>query len=91
MGRIGGSVKIGIGFLVFVAGYSFCRYVSGDERYSVLRRNGEPYLYDRNEEKSIAINEKEFQAGTLEYRLEGVLRDRRMPQILKKLSVEEDE
>ena len=91
MGAVGGSVKIGIGFLLFVAGYSFCRYVNNDERYSIFRRNSEPFLYDHREGKSLLINEKEFQLGTLEYRLEGILRDRHLSQVLNKLSADKDE
>ncbi len=89
MGALGVSAKAGLGFIVFVAGYSFCRYVNNDERYSVVRRNNMPYLYDHHHDTGLPILEKEFQVGTLEYRLEGVLKDRTLPSVLQRLSVEE--
>lgn len=89
MGALSVSAKAGLGFILFVAGYSFCRYVNSDERYSIVRRNSEPYLYDHHRDTGIPILEKEFQVGTLEYRLEGVLKDRTLPLVLQQLSVEE--
>lgn len=85
------SARVGLGFILFVAGYAFCRYVYSDEQYSILRRGGEPYVYDHESRVSLAIDEKTFQVGSLEYRLEGVLRDRRLPGVLKTLSTGEDE
>ncbi len=89
MGSFGMPARLGLGALLFVAGYSFCRYVNSDERYSLLRRKGDPYLYDGSQDQDLRIYEKEFQVGSLEYRLEGVLRDRRLPSMLKKLSTGE--
>ena len=90
MGALGLSAKAGLGFLLFVAGYSFCRYVNSDDRYSIIRRDGEPYLYDRQHERGLPIIEKEFQIGSLEYRLEGILRDRRLALVLNTLSLEDE-
>ena len=80
------TFKVGTWFLFFLAGYSFCRYVNDDVRYDIERRNGEAYLYDNVVEKVLPIDERNFQVGNLEYRLEGVLRDRRLPGVLEKLS-----
>ena len=89
MGALSVSAKVGLGFVLFVAGYSFCRYVNSDERYSIARRNNEPYLYDHYRNTGLPILEKEFQVGSLEYRLEGVLKDRTLPSVLQTLSMEE--
>lgn len=83
------SMKIGLGFLIFVAGYSFCRYVNNDQRYSILRKNDNPYLHDRQVGRSLPIDQQQFQVGTLEYRLEGVLKDSRLSQLMEKLGREE--
>jgi hypothetical protein len=73
---------------VFVAGYSFCRYVHSDQRYTILRKNDIPYLYDRQLERSLPIDEQQFQVGTLEYRLEGVLKDRHLSKLMERLERE---
>ena len=86
---INASMKMGLGFLIFVAGYSFCRYVNNDERYTILRKNDAPYLYDRQLGRSLLIDQQQFQVGTLEYRLEGVLKDNRLSQLMQKLEREE--
>ena len=91
MGALGFSAKAGLGFLLFVAGYSFCRYVNNDHQYSIIRRDGKPYLYDHNHDRDLPLLEKEFQMGSLEYRLEGILHDRRLPAVLHKLSLEEED
>ncbi len=80
------SAKIGLIALSFFAGYSFCKYVDRDERYSVLRKDSSPYLYDNITAKMLRIHEQEFQVGSLEYRLEGVLRNRNLPVMLETLS-----
>ncbi len=85
------SIKAGLMVLSFVAGYSYHLYLTRDERYSVERKNGESYLYDHQRDHGLPIHEKEFQVGSLEYRLEGILRDRSLPTVLNKLMVVEDE
>ena len=89
MSGLGLSARLGLGALLFFAGYSFCLYVHADERYSIQRKNGVAYLYDQMHDTSLAIDDKSFQVGTLEYRLEGILRDRRLPQVLATLSEDE--
>ena len=77
------GLKFGGGALLFIAGYSFCRYVNGDERYSILRRDGQAYLRDMTALQELPIHDETFQIGTLSYRLEGVLHDKRLPQALE--------
>lgn len=86
MGSVmGASFRVGFGVVLFVAGYSFCRYVSSDEQYTVLRKNGEPYLYDMLHDQALKIDTHQFQVGSLHYRLHAILNDHNLPDVLQRL------
>jgi hypothetical protein len=84
------SLKIGLGFVLFLAGYSYCRYVHSDDRYSIFRRHGEPFVHDHQRGQSLPLLQDDFQMGSLEYRLEQVLNDERLPDVLAHLSGDYD-
>ena len=80
------TAKLGIGAFIFLAGYSFCRYANNDSRYSILRRNGQPYLYDALRKEEQPINQDNFDVGTLATRLESILKDKQLPELLDHLT-----
>ena len=75
--------NIGLKMLVFVAGYSFCRYVSRDDQYEIERHHGTPYLVDTTKDQRLPIDVETFQVGSLEYRVRGVLDDPQLPTTLE--------
>ena len=83
MGTLRVVGNIGLKMLVFVAGYSFCRYVSRDSQYEVERYHNMPYLVDTVKNERLEINEETFQVGSLEHRVRGVLDDPMLPQVLE--------
>ncbi len=82
MGLWSGIIRLGSGALLFFAGYSYCRYVSTDSRYTIERERGEPYVVDSVRKERLPIHEESFQIGSLEYRVRGLLHD---PQLNKTL------
>lgn len=77
-------VKLHVGALLFLAGYSFCNYLHKDKRYTLIRHDEVPYLLDKTRRERLPINEETFQVGSLEYRLAGVLVDEETRAMLKK-------
>lgn len=74
--------------ITFAAGALVHRCVSADERYMVMRLEHEAYLMDKETKTKIPINPEPFQVGTLEYRLEGVLVEPKLPDIISYLQGE---
>ena len=73
MGFIKGLIKLNIGALIFIAGYSFCKYVHSDPRYAVTRIDNVAYLLDKKTEEMKSINEAYFEVGTLRSTLEELI------------------
>ena len=71
--------------LTFAAGCLLYRCVAADERYAVTRIEHEAYLVDKQTKTKIPIDPDSFQAGTLEYRLEGILDEPELADLLSHL------
>ncbi len=86
MGVIKGSFSIGKYLLVFglgiFVGYSYRKFIEADDRYDVTRISRVPYLVDKVSKERLVILEDEFQVGSLEHRVEGILRD---PNLVKSI------
>ncbi len=76
-------LRLHIGALLFVAGYSFSNYIHNDKRYSVIRKNDLPYLIDKVRKEQAPISEEAFQVGSLEYRLNGLLNEPSLSEALR--------
>lgn len=83
MSFVRGAVKIGVGTLLFLGGYMFSQYVHHDPRYAIRRIDDLTYLEDIQQRKRLPIDEKTFQVGNLEYRLQGLVEDPRLPLLLQ--------
>lgn len=85
MGALKGLLRLNIGLVLFLGGYSFCRYINNDRRYSLARINEQPYLIDKLRHERLQIDEEKLQVGSLEYRLLGILQEKSLPQALESL------
>jgi hypothetical protein len=68
--------------ITFAAGALVHRCVSADERYLVTRMEHDAYLVDKQTKTKIPINPESFQSGTLEYRVEGILAEPELADLL---------
>ncbi len=71
--------------LTLAAGYLLHRCVAGDERYMVTRVEHNAYLVDTQTKTKIPIDPHSFQTGTLEYRVEGILVEPELADLLSHL------
>lgn len=83
MGLWSGIIRLGTGALLFLGGYSYCRYVSQDSRYTIEREKERPYIVDKERRERLPIEEQLFQVGSLEHRVNGILHDPRLPKVLE--------
>ena len=72
-----GLIKIGIGGLAFVGGYSFYKFLNEDPRYYLKRVNERAYLVDKVNNNNLEIDQESFQLGSLRHRLLNLLKDKK--------------
>lgn len=87
MSLVKGILRINLGAILFLAGYSFCKYVYSDKRYMIVRANEKPYLVDKVLKRQLPLDEGTFQVGTLEYRICGVINDPDLKVVINKLKM----
>lgn len=85
MGIIKSILKIKLYLVTFLAGYLTHSCISSDKRYYVKRDQDRVYLVDRSINGSLEIDQTNFQLGSIEYRLLGLLEDQNTNRTLEKL------
>lgn len=85
MGLIKALFKMKAYILLFGAGYLVHGCVNSDEKYKIKRVEDAPYLVDKERDEKLRIYEGNFQVGSIEHRIKGLLAERNLVRSLKNL------